>query len=109
MGKYDYIKNGNLLYWNDPDNSKSDGEYKVISAPEEVDSDSIILISSGAPETEVFASELSPIPTPRSHKEEFQKWRAEGEAEGREFFNRLSEVEETRENFQLIVCQLILI
>lgn len=35
MGKYDYIKNGNLLYWNDPHNGKSDGEYKVISAPEE--------------------------------------------------------------------------
>ena len=68
MGKYDYIKNGNLLYWNDPDNGKSDGEYKVISAPEEVDSDSIILISSGASEAEVFASELSPIPTPRSHR-----------------------------------------
>ena len=44
MGKYDYIKNGNLPYWNDPHNGKSDGEYKVISAPEEVDSDSIILI-----------------------------------------------------------------
>ena len=34
MGKYDYIKNGNLLYWNDPHNGKSDGEYKVVSAPE---------------------------------------------------------------------------
>lgn len=95
MGKFDFIKQGNLLYWNDPDNGKSDGEYKVISAPEEVDSNSIILISSGASEAEVFASELSPIPTPRSHKEEFRKWRAEREAEGMEFFNRLSEVMET--------------
>ena len=95
MGKYDYIKNGNLLYWNDPDNGKSDGEYKVISAPEEVDSDSIILISSGASEAEVFASELSPIPTPRSHKEEFRKWRAESGGRRHGVFNRLSEVMET--------------
>lgn len=95
MGKFDFIKQGNLLYWNDPDNNKSDGAYQVVSAPEEVESDSIILIVSGSSEAEVFASELSPIPTPRSHKEEFQKWRAEREAEGMEFFNRLSEVMET--------------
>lgn len=95
MGKFDFIKQGNLLYWNAPDNNKSDGAYQVVSAPEEVESDSIILIVSGSSEAEVFASELSPIPTPRSHKEEFQKWRAEREAEGMEFFNRLSEVMET--------------
>lgn len=95
MGKYNYIKNGNLLYWKDPDNGKSDRECKVISTPENVDSDSIILISIGASEAEVLASKLSPIPTPRSHKEEFRKWRAEREAEGMEFFNRLSEVMET--------------
>ena len=95
MGKYDFIKNGNLLYWHDPDNGKSDGAYRVISAPEEVESDSIILIANGSSEAEVFASELSPIPTPRSHKEEFLEWKAEREAEGMEFFNRLSEVMET--------------
>ena len=36
MGKYDFIKTGNLLYWNDPDNGISSGGYKVISVPEEV-------------------------------------------------------------------------
>lgn len=34
MGKYDFIKTGNLLYWHDPDNGLSDGAYRVISAPE---------------------------------------------------------------------------
>lgn len=99
MGKYDYIKNGNLLYWNDPDNGKSNGEYKVISAPEEVDSDSIILISSGVSEAEVFASELSPIPTPRSHKEEFRKWRAEREAEGHGVFQSAFRGDGNRQRF----------
>ena len=23
MSKYDFIKNGNILYWNDPDNGRS--------------------------------------------------------------------------------------
>ena len=41
---------------------------------------------------EVLASELSPIPATRSHKEEFQKWREKHEAEGSVFYNRLSEV-----------------
>ena len=26
MGKFDFIKQDNLLYWNDPDNGKSDGK-----------------------------------------------------------------------------------
>ena len=56
MGKYDFIKNGNLLYWHDPDNGKSDGAYRVISTPEEVESDSVILIASGSSEAERFAS-----------------------------------------------------
>ena len=47
MGKYDFIKTGNLLYWHDPDNGLSDGAYRVISAPENMEDDSIILISSG--------------------------------------------------------------
>lgn len=44
MSRFDFIKNYNLLYWNDPDNGKSTGDYIVISAPEEVYEDSIILI-----------------------------------------------------------------
>lgn len=85
MNKYDFIKNGNLLYWNDPDNGISSGDYKVISAPEEVYEDSIILIASDHSEAEVLASELSPIPPTRSYKEEFQKWREKHEAEGSVF------------------------
>ena len=81
MNKYDFIKNGNLLYWNDPDNGKSSGDYKVIFAPEKVYENSIILIASDYSEAEVSASELSPIPPTRSHKEEFQKWREKHEAE----------------------------
>lgn len=92
MSKYDFIKAGNLLYWNDPDNGISSGDYKVISVPEEVHEDSIILIASRYSEAEVFASELSPIPQTRSHKEEFQKWREKHEAEGAVFYNRLSDV-----------------
>ena len=37
MGKYDFIKTGNLLYWHDPDNGLSDGAYRVISAPENME------------------------------------------------------------------------
>ena len=81
MGKYDFIKTGNLLYWNDPDNGISSGGYKVISVPEEVYEDSIILIASDHSEAEVLASELSPIPPTRSHKEEFLKWREKQEAD----------------------------
>ena len=61
MGKYDFIKTGNLLYWHDPDNGLSDGAYRVISAPENMEDDSIILISSGTSEAEVLPSELLPI------------------------------------------------
>lgn len=50
-----------------------------------VDSDSIILISTGSSETEVLASELLPIGSSRSHKEEFMRWKKEREAEGMEF------------------------
>ncbi|OYP59264.1 hypothetical protein [Prevotella sp. P3-122] len=92
MSKYDFIKAGNLLYWNDPDNGISSGDYKVISVPEEVHEDSIILIASRHSEAEVFASELSPIPQTRSHKEEFLKWREKQEADGSVFYNRLSDV-----------------
>ena len=83
MSKYDFIKQGNLLFWHTADN---DIECRIISTPEKVDSDSIILISTSSSETEVLASELLPIGSSRSHKEE---------AEGMEFFSRLSEVMET--------------
>lgn len=95
MSKYNFIKQGNLLYWHDPDNGLSDGAYRVISAPENIEDDSIILIASGSSEVEVLPSELSPIQTGISHKEDFLRWKGEREAEGREFFNRLSEVMDT--------------
>ena len=34
MGKYDFIKEGNVLFWHDPDNGLSDGVYQVVSVPE---------------------------------------------------------------------------
>ena len=92
MSKYDFIKQGNLLFWHTADN---DIECRIISTPEKVDSDSIILISTSSSETEVWASELFPIGSSRSHKEEFMRWKKEREAEGMEFFSRLSEVMET--------------
>lgn len=92
MGEYDFIKEGNILYWHDPDNGKSNGDYKVFSVPEEVYDDSVILIASDYSEAEVLASELSPIPSKRINKKKFQKWRAKQEAEGSVFFNRLSDV-----------------
>ena len=92
MNKYDFIKQGNLLYRHTADN---DVECRIISTPEKVDSDSIILVATGSSEIEVLASELSPIGSSRSHKEEFLRWKKEREAEGMEFFSRLSEVMET--------------
>ena len=82
MSKYDFIKQGNLLFWHTADN---DIECRIISTPEKVDSDSIILISTSSSETEVLASELLPIGSSRSHKEEFMRWKKEREAEGMEF------------------------
>ena len=95
MGKYDFIKTGNLLYWHAPDNGLSDGAYQIISTPENIDDDSVILISSGTSEAEVFPSELSPISTGRSYKEDFLHWKAEREAKGMKFYDRLSEVMDT--------------
>ena len=51
MSKYDFIKQGNLLFWHTADN---DIECRIISTPEKVDSDSIILISTSSSETEVL-------------------------------------------------------
>ena len=95
MSKYDFIKQGNLLYWHDPDNGLSDGAYRVVFAPEEIEDDSIILIATDASEAEVWASELSPISTPISHKKDFMRWKEKQEAEGMEFFDRLSDVIDT--------------
>ena len=44
MSKYDFIKQGNLLFWHTADN---DIECRIISTPEKVDSDSIILRDRG--------------------------------------------------------------
>ena len=52
MSKYDFIKQGNLLFWHTADN---DIECRIISTPEKVDSDSIILISTSSSETEILA------------------------------------------------------
>lgn len=75
MGKYDFIKLGNLLYWHDPDSGLSNGVYQVASIPENIEEDSVILIASDTSEAEVFPSELSPIHTGRSHKEDFLRWK----------------------------------
>lgn len=91
MSKYDFIKNGNTLYWNDPNNGESSGAYKVISVPEEIDEDSIILIASDHSEAEVFPSKLSPFGMVMSHKEDFLRWKARCEAEGTIFYDRLSQ------------------
>ena len=50
---------GATVYWHDPDGGLSDGEYEIISAPEEIEEDSIILIASDCSEAEVFPTELS--------------------------------------------------
>lgn len=91
MSKYDFIKNDNILYWHDPDNGAASGTYKVISAPEEIDEDSIILIASDHSEAGVFPSELSPFGVSMSHKEDFLCWKARCEAEGTIFYDHLSE------------------
>lgn len=61
MNDYDFIKEGAMVFWHDPDCGLSDGMYEVISVPEEIEDDSIILITSGFSETEVFPTELSPL------------------------------------------------
>lgn len=60
MKKYNFIKVGNVVYWNDPENITS-GEYEVVSVPEEIEDDSIILIASDSSEAEVFPTELHPV------------------------------------------------
>lgn len=60
MKKYNFIKVGSTVYWYDPEGI-SNGEYEVISAPERIDDDSIILITSESSEAEVFPTELRPV------------------------------------------------
>ena len=93
MGKYDFIKTGNLLFWHDPDNGLSDGAYRVISAPENMEDDSIILISSGTSEAEVLPSELSPINTAEVIKRIFCAGKRNVKPKVWSFTIRLSEVE----------------
>ena len=101
MGKYDFIKLGNLLYWHDPDSGLSNGVYQVASIPENIEEDSVILIASDTSEAEVFPSELSPIHTGRSHKEDLLNWKTEREAEGIEFYDHLSKVMDTENDLSV--------
>ncbi len=101
LGKYDFIKLGNLLYWHDPDSGLSNGVYQVASIPENIEEDSVILIASDTSEAEVFPSELSPIHTGRSHKEDFLRWKTEREAEGIEFYDHLSKVMDTENDLSV--------
>lgn len=95
MGKFDFIKEGKVLFWHDPDNGLSDGVYQVVSVPEVIEDDSIILIAASGSEAEVYPTELSPINSGKSYKEAFLRWKAEREADGKVFYNRLSEVMKT--------------
>lgn len=61
MNSYEFIKEGAQVLWNDPDNGLSSGEYEVVSAPEIIEDDSIILIASDYSEAEVYPGELEPI------------------------------------------------
>ena len=98
MGKYDFIKTGNLLYWHDPDNGLSDGAYRVISAPENMEDDSINLISSGTSEAEDLPSEISPISSCRWHNYDLMSWKSVRDAYLMQFYNRLSEVMDTEDD-----------
>lgn len=95
MGKYDFIKKGNVLFWYDPDNGQSDGVYQVVSVPEVIEDDSIILIAASCSEAEVYPTELSPINSGRSYKGAFLQWKTEREANGKVFYDRLAEVMDT--------------
>lgn len=57
--KYAFIKVGKTVYWHDPEDI-TNGMYEVVSVPDEIEDDSIILIASDYSEAEVFPTELSP-------------------------------------------------
>lgn len=60
MNRYYFIKKGNTVYWRDPEGI-SDGEYTVISVPDKIEDESIILIASESSEAEVLPTELCPV------------------------------------------------
>ena len=62
MKKFDFIKPGRKVFWRDPDHGISSGEYEVVSVPEVIEKDSVIMIASEKflPEAEVYPSELQP-------------------------------------------------
>ncbi len=61
MESFDFIKEGSVVFWNDPDNGNSSGIYVVTAAPEDIDSDSVILLESAHSEAEVTPIELQPL------------------------------------------------
>lgn len=65
-----WLKVGSKVWWNDPDHDFSSGEYEIIEIRDGRDEndgdcgfndDTIILISNGCSEAEVWACELRPI------------------------------------------------
>ena len=46
MKKFDFIKPGRKVFWRDPDHGISSGEYEVVSVPEVIEKDSVIMIAS---------------------------------------------------------------
>ena len=62
MKKFDFIKPGRKVFWRDPDHGISSGEYEVVSVPEVIEKDSVIMIASEKflSEAEVYPSELQP-------------------------------------------------
>lgn len=90
-----------MLFWHDPDNGLSDGVYQVVSVPEVIEDDSIILIAASGSEAEVYPTELSPINSGRSYKKTFLRWRTEREADGKVFYDRLSEVMKTNSEMKV--------
>ena len=60
MNIFDFIKSSKKVFWNDPDNGVSSGEYTVISVPDVIEEDSIILIASDYSEAEVYPVSCNP-------------------------------------------------
>ena len=60
MKKFDFIKPGRKVFWRDPDHGISSGEYEVVSVPEVIEKDSVIMIASEFSEAEVYPSEVQP-------------------------------------------------
>lgn len=60
MNNYNFIKEGSIVYWYDPEGI-SDGKYEVVSVPEIIEDESIILIAYEFSEAEVNPIELCPI------------------------------------------------